>query len=108
MKIRFETLEELQKTFSIGTRLAEDFKYIDEENFWYRQEDLGYYRNIYEKVTVISDNVCLCRKKEYFYERVDGYLFDGEHWYPARNTWDGWLPFTEDELKKIEGDEDIE
>ena len=102
MKIKFETLEELQKTFPIGTRLAEEFHYITEERFWYRHEDLGYYRNHYEDVTVISDHECLCRRKEYFYEVVDGYLFDGEYWYPAKNTWDGWLPFTESDLKKKE------
>jgi hypothetical protein len=102
MKIKFETLEELQKTFPIGTRLAEEFHYVTEERFWYRHEDLGYYRNCYEDVTVISDHECLCRRKEYFYEVVDGYLFDGEYWYPARNTWDGWLPFTESDLKKKE------
>lgn len=102
MKIKFETLEELQKTFPIGTRLAEEFHYVTEERFWYRHEDLGYYRNHYEDVTVISDHECLCRRKEYFYEVVDGYLFDGEYWRPARNTWDGWLPFTESEFKKGE------
>ena len=102
MKIKFETFEELQKNFPIGTRLAEEFHYVTEERFWYRHEDLGYYRNHYEDVTVISDHECLCRRKEYFYEVVDGYLFDGEYWRPARNTWDGWLPFTESEFKKGE------
>ncbi len=23
-------------------------------------------------------------------DRVEGYVFDGEYWYPARDTWDGW------------------
>lgn len=30
--------------------------------------------------------------------RVDGYLFNGESWYPAIQTWDGWLPVDEEEI----------
>lgn len=30
-------------------------------------------------------------------DRVDGYVFDGQYWYPAQNTWDGWLPFYGDD-----------
>ena len=102
MKIKFETLEELQKTFPIGMRLAEDFYYTNEEKVWYTKADLCAYRRLYDKVDVISENTVNCLKLNYFYERVDGYLFDGEYWYPARNIWDGWLPFTESEFKKGE------
>lgn len=24
---------------------------------------------------------------------VNGYLYDGDYWYPAYDTWDGWIPF---------------
>ena len=26
-------------------------------------------------------------------DKVEGYVFDGEYWYPARDTWDGWIEF---------------
>jgi hypothetical protein len=25
-------------------------------------------------------------------------IYDGEYWRPAYNTWDGWLPYDEDDL----------
>lgn len=45
------------------------------------------------------------RHLEYGYiDTVQGYLFDGECWYPAYDTWDGWYPFYGDD----EGDETYE
>ena len=26
-------------------------------------------------------------------DRVEGYVFDGEYWYPAQDSWDGWYIF---------------
>ena len=28
---------------------------------------------------------------------VQGYVFDGEYWYPAYDTWDGWYLFRGDD-----------
>ena len=30
-------------------------------------------------------------------DKVEGYIFDGEYWYPAYDTWDGWCPFYGDD-----------
>ena len=31
--------------------------------------------------------------------KVEGYIFDGECWFPAYDTWDGWCPYLGDESK---------
>lgn len=31
---------------------------------------------------------------------VEGFLYDGKYWRPAYNTWDGWLPYDEDDLNE--------
>lgn len=30
-------------------------------------------------------------------EKVEGYVFDGEYWYPAHDSWDGWYIFFGDD-----------
>lgn len=30
-------------------------------------------------------------------DKVEGYVFDGEYWYPAYCTWDGWCQFYGDD-----------
>lgn len=30
-------------------------------------------------------------------DKVEGYVFDGEYWYPAEDSWDGWYPFYGDD-----------
>lgn len=38
------------------------------------------------------------RHLEYGYlDKVEGYVFDGEYWYPAQDSWDGWYPFFGDD-----------
>ena len=29
--------------------------------------------------------------------KVEGYIYDGEYWWPAYDTWDGWYPYRGDE-----------
>lgn len=28
-----------------------------------------------------------------YIDKVEGYVFDGEYWYPAYDSWDGWYIF---------------
>ena len=34
-------------------------------------------------------------------EKVEGYIFDGEYWVPAYDTWDGWCGFYGDDGDEI-------
>ena len=48
--------------------------------------------------TVIKRNNCLLNQKgEPYEETVQGYIFDGEYWFPAYDTWDGWYPYRGDD-----------
>ena len=95
----FNTYEELKEKFPIGTvyrRSEEIYKH-----HYYNNEDINIYKKMYDKVVVISHKTCTCvRYNEY---KVDGYLFDGTGWYPAKQTWDGWEPIIEDEINVLGG-----
>ena len=42
---------------------------------------------------------------------VEGYVFDGTYWYPARNSWDGWYPYYGDDdetFQPVDSDKDLE
>ena len=34
-------------------------------------------------------------------EKVEGYIFNGEYWFPAYNTWDGWCEYFGDDGDEI-------
>lgn len=90
----FKTLEELKKQFPIGTVYQE--KKIEHTNYYYNLEDIRCYKTMYNRVIIIDDTTCMCIKNIGY--KVDGYLFDGEYWYPAKRTWDGWDKIDEDEI----------
>lgn len=91
----FNTYEELKEKFPIGTIYrTEEEEY---KCYYYNLNDIRYYNTMYDRVIVIGKDTCLCiRKIEY---KVDGYLFDGISWYPAKQIWGGWKPINEDEIE---------
>ena len=94
----FKTYEELKEKFPIGAiyRRVEE-GYI---NYYYNSADIDCYKRTYHKVIIKDNETCLCiERKEY---TVEGYLFDGTNWYPARRTWDGWECIDENEIN-VEG-----
>ena len=68
---------------------------------------LGEIVDIYDsKRKPLSSRERESRKGDYRYygatgvlDYVNYYLFDGEYWYPAKRTWDGWDKIDEDEIK---------
>ena len=94
----FNTYEELKERFPIGAIYR-----TEEEGYkhhYYNLDDIRCYNAMYDKVIVTGQDTCLCiRKIEY---KIDGYLFDGTSWYPARQDWDGWEPIDEDKIN-VEG-----
>lgn len=90
----FKTYEELKEKFPVGTIYC--IKKQEERNYYYDERDIQSYLALYSHVKILDNNLCLCiRIIEY---KVDGYLFDGEYWYPAKRTWDGWDKIDEDEI----------
>ena len=52
--------------------------------------------------TVIRQKYNLINQSDEPYEdKVEGYIFDGEYWFPAYNTWDGWCPYCGDDGDEI-------
>ena len=97
-KTEFETLEELQRVYPIGSI----FSTAIEKERWYcpSEEDIKAAISMWgeENVTILNEDTIVVTKK--FNTYVQGYLFDGEYWRPAGNGWDGWYELEE------EGDEE--
>lgn len=90
----FKTLEELKARFPIGAvyRIAENGEMIHV----YNDNDIKIIKEHYDKITKIKTDKYWCVTIINY--RVEGYLFDGEYWSPAKQTWDGWEPIDEDEI----------
>ena len=99
-KTEFETLEELQRVYPIGSIFSTSI----EKERWYcpSEKDIKAAISMWgeENVIILNEDTIVVIKK--FNTCVQGYLFDGEYWRPAGNGWDGWYELEEEEE---EGDE---
>ena len=93
----FNTFEEVQAKYPIGTKMNYTKDTITQRYFYARPEDIVEYRRMYKKVEVINDDLVECTWDVEDYDLVDGYIYNGISWYPATITWDGWLPIKEEE-----------
>ena len=97
-KVRFKTLAELQETYPVGSALI-TYHYKDYAlRFFYNEKDLKILSQQYDTVAIVDENVCQCWKTVEEAKIVEGYLYDGEYWYPAHLTHDGWIEYDEDDL----------
>lgn len=99
-RIKFKTLAELQDKYPVGSVLNKRFHAWVNTEYYYNDTDLKILKQRYDSVYVIDDNTCNCSKKEIYLDIVEGYLYDGEYWYPAHQTHDGWIEYDEYDLKK--------
>ena len=90
----FNSYEELKEKFPIGTVYRKTARKYKE--CCYDSNDINYMKNYYDSYVKTEDNLYICTKIHEY--KVDGYLFDGTDWYPAKQTWDGWEPIDEDEI----------
>ena len=98
-KIYFDTIMELQETYPVGSSIISFKRQIEENRYFYNEKDLKILNQEYDIVTIVDKNVCHCQKMIEQLKIVEGYLYDGEHWRPAYNSWDGWLPYDEDDFQ---------
>jgi hypothetical protein len=96
-KVRFETIAELQETYPVDSVFSEVGNIWINDEYYYNDTDLKNLKQKYDSVVPIGDNTCICKKKETYKNWVEGYLYDGEYWRPARYTRNGWLPYDEDD-----------
>lgn len=97
-KFYFDTIMELQETYPVGSSLVSFKRKIEEIRYFYTKKDLKCLQKEYDEVRIQDEVTAECSKEIVVSKVVEGYLFDGEYWWPAYNTWDGWLPYDEDDL----------
>lgn len=94
----FNSLEELQKRFPIGTVVewAEPRTY---SAFYYTEKDLQLLRkqDAFDSIKIIGSNMIEVTTKRQPNRTITGYIFDGEKWWPAYETWDGWVEWREED-----------
>lgn len=93
----YEELEKLRRKYPIGTEVNVIERFEKRKLSYYCERDLIEYRRRYGKVEVLDEVYCVVREKIRIAETVDGYLFDGDKWVIAENTWGGWLPIDVEE-----------
>ena len=98
-KIYFDTIMELQETYPVGSSIISFKRKIEENRYFYNEKDLKILNQEYDLVTIVDKNTCRCQKTIEQLKIVEGYLYDGEYWRPAYNSWDGWLPYDEDDFQ---------
>ena len=95
---KFSTLEELEKNYKVDSVFSQRIERHIDANVYYSQNDLRIYRKYNDKVEVIDETTCLCYKTVINKVIVNGYLYDGTYWCPARIGYDGWYPLCESDL----------
>lgn len=94
----YNTLERLQKEHPVGSVYQTYWNNICE---WCPTEiDIKLFKQKHPNIRNFkynSNGTVWCQEKHE--NTVDGYIFDGKYWYPAIQTWDGWLPIDEEELE---------
>ena len=88
--IKAKSYEELKEKYPIGSKVNCQ-KYTKYKNIpYYSDDDLKKYRELYGKITILDECYCKALITEERFDVVEGYLFDGEYWYPVEQTWEGW------------------
>ena len=98
-KYEFDTLEELQEKYPIGYIISSVAIKKARNKPYYNNIDLESLYKKYGKnnVQILDECYVKCSYIDTIEKKVEGYIFDGEYWRPAYNTWDGWVPYMEDQ-----------
>ncbi len=58
---------------------------------------MEFYKLNYPDIIFYPDNTCTYTQKTILEDIVEGYVYNGKDWYPARELWGGWTPYEIDE-----------
>ena len=81
----YKTLKELQKEFPVGSVYL--VEWLDIHEWCPTEADIKLFKQKHPNIRNFkqdADGMVWCQEKHE--NTVDGYLFDGEHWYPAIQT----------------------
>ena len=98
IKFKFKSLEELQDKYPVGSIFFENYRDVRDIKYFFNEKDLQVFEKAYDIIKIIDDVTCECQKIEKQVLIVEGYLYDGKYWYPAHQTWDGWVEYDEYDL----------
>lgn len=101
-KYRFETFKELQQSYPINSVFSARKEIHKDIRHFYNDADLRVLRRYNDSVEVIDECECICTKTIINANVVEGYIFDGEYWYPAHVGHDGWDTLDEYDIFKEE------
>lgn len=103
IKVKFDTAEELLNTYPIGYIVFSFSKQSYRNEVYYNKTDLELIYKKYGKnnVQILDECYAKCTYIDTIEKKVEGYIFDGEHWRPAYSTWDGWVPYDEDDFNRL-------
>lgn len=94
----FKTLEELKEKYPIGYVYRRDK--IKHTGYAYNERDIEYYKSIYKNVKFKNKlNIIEVEYETIQNYSIQGYIFDGDEWYPAVDNWDGWITLTEEDME---------
>ena len=99
-RIKFKTLAELQDKYPVGSVFKSCPHRDYALRYFYNEKDLKILKQQYDTVAIVGKNMCQCWKTVTYTKIVEGYLYDGEYWYPAHQTHDGWIEYDEYDLKE--------
>lgn len=90
-RIKFDTYEEIVEKLPIGKKINYKKRKYYTNLPYLSDNDLKAYKLQYGEIEILDSNYCrVCMIIEQ-YDIVEGYLFDGEYWFPVKDTWDGWI-----------------
>lgn len=97
-KYKFETLEELQQSHPIHSVFSKRIERHIDAHTYYNTADLKVLKAHSDKIEIVDETTCITYRTVINARIVEGYLYDGEYWYPAYNTHDGWVEYDESDI----------
>lgn len=92
----YKTLKELQEKYPIGS--VYHISWRENKSWCPSKSDVLCFKNQHPNARnfMICDNDFVTAEEKHE-DKVEGYIFDGKYWYPAVQTWDGWLTIDEED-----------
>ena len=99
---KFKTLEELQRSHPIHSVFSKRIERHIDAHTYYSSADLKVLMARSDKIEIVDETTCITHRTVINARVVEGYLYDGEYWYPVTFGHDGWDTLDEYDIFKEE------
>ena len=96
------TYEEINTKYPIGKLLAREKISTKRTSGWATQADKQFFIQNYKQVVFHDDGYVDFVEEKIKEYRVEGWLCTAAGFFVAENTWDGWCPLDNDDIREIE------